>query len=110
MFYTYRQNNPGGFFINDESVTINVIVEAENSETADRIAESHGIYFNGVSEGYDCPCCGDRWYESYLSDGTAESPVIYGNPVGDYNESWVEPGEVYARVYMLDSTIKEYMK
>ena len=29
---------------------------------ANDIAQGNGIYFNGVADGIDCDCCGDRWY------------------------------------------------
>lgn len=44
MFYTYRQNNSGGYYIGPSYV----IVEADSSSEADFIAEQNGIYFNGV--------------------------------------------------------------
>ena len=57
--FTYHQNNSGGFFVGPKSVTI----EAESAEDADRIAEEEGlVYFDGVENGQDCECCGDRWY------------------------------------------------
>jgi hypothetical protein len=57
--FTYHQNNSGGYFNGPESVTI----EAYNEEDADRKAEESGlVYFDGVEQGIDCECCGDRWY------------------------------------------------
>ena len=82
MFYTYRQNNSGGSFIVNEDVDVYVIVEADSPEQADVIAESKGIYFNGCDLGWDCDCCGDRWYRAYGWDA-AEQPEIYGEIVED---------------------------
>ena len=76
MFYTYRQNNSGGSFIG----AMNVIVEADSAKEADEIAQENGVYFNGVSLGMDCGCCGDRWYPAWDDDGT-EQPEIYGGIV-----------------------------
>lgn len=59
MFYEYRQNNSGGFF---HLPAIQVFIEADSMDEANRIAERNGLYFDGVDDGRDCPCCGDRWY------------------------------------------------
>lgn len=76
-FYTYTQNNSGGSFDVDENVAHYVIIEAENSDDADMIAEGVGVYFDGCSKGMDCECCGDRWYSAYREG--SESPQIYGD-------------------------------
>lgn len=60
----YDQNNSGGSFDLNENISHRVVIEAESSYEASEIAESLGIYFNGCNEGMDCPCCGDRWYDS----------------------------------------------
>lgn len=67
-FYLYHQNNSGGDFLVNISVDISVIIEANNIYSANKIAKKHGIYFNGVERGIDCPCCGDRW---------DDSPMVY---------------------------------
>jgi hypothetical protein len=56
-FYEYRQNNSGGDYIGP----IRLIIEAPNYVVANEIAEKNGVYWNGVRDGKDCPCCGDRW-------------------------------------------------
>jgi len=73
--YRFWQNNSGGFF--DDMPTIapseGYVGEGENAlyilanspEEANKIAQSKGIYFDGVSLGTDCECCGDRWYRTY---------------------------------------------
>ena len=58
MYYHYRQNNSGGSFIVNSDVTVNVIIEADSADDANEKAKDIGIYFNGVDEGIDCPCCG----------------------------------------------------
>jgi hypothetical protein len=62
MFYEYNQNNSGGSFDVDKEVCHRVYIEADNKDDACFIAQSKGIYFDGVSSGRDCGCCGDRWY------------------------------------------------
>lgn len=88
MYYTYRQSNPGGSFIQDDRVGQYVIIEADNPRDANRHAERIGIYFNGVDEGRDCSCCGDRWYPAGdFSDKGTEQPTIYDEPIDKFVES-----------------------
>jgi len=63
-FYEFSQNNTGGSFITGDKLCHRIIVEASSSSEASDIAEDLGCYWNGVDEGSDCPCCGDRWYPS----------------------------------------------
>lgn len=76
-FFTYRQNNSGGHFCGPAKY---VIIEADNADEANRIAEDHDIYFNGCMTGSDCPCCGDRWHECDASDAK-DQPMIYGKEI-----------------------------
>lgn len=88
MFYTFNQNNSGGSFVRDEQAGICevVIIEADSAQEANDIAETKGIYFDGCHSGYDCPCCGDRWYSKWHDDGD-EVPSIYGEPISESNGS-----------------------
>lgn len=63
-FFEISQNNSGGSFDVDSKVCHRLFIEAESEKEANLIAEDLGCYWNGVDEGYDCPCCGDRWYRS----------------------------------------------
>jgi hypothetical protein len=63
-FYEFTQNNSGGSFVTSENLAYRLIIEAKSAEEANSIAEDLGCYFNGVDNGIDCRCCGDRWYES----------------------------------------------
>jgi hypothetical protein len=106
MFYTYSQNNSGGHFQVDDQVTVYVIVEADSAEQADEIAESRaGIYFDGCEQGWDCECCGDRWYRAY--DGS-EQPEIYGKDPELCDSGWVKKGEPYCHIYYADGIVKTY--
>jgi len=107
-FYTYDQNNSGGSFTLDKEngLTHKVIIEAEDYDSADKKAESIGIYFNGVSDYIDCPCCGDRWSiaEEY------EKPTIYSKTPYEYvNDEdgfrWMEKGFEVA-IHYLDGKIE----
>lgn len=79
-FFHYRQNNSGGQFVRDNDVDKHVIIEADDAMHADVRARDIGIYFDGVYEGLDCNCCGDRWRESDWGDGTP-TPQIYGDTI-----------------------------
>jgi len=63
-YFEFRQNNSGGHFISDDNVAHSVVIEAENYDEAVDKALDIGIYFDGVENDIDCPCCGDRWYDS----------------------------------------------
>jgi len=98
MFYTFKQNNSGGHFSFDEEdgITHYVIVEADSNAEAIRKAIDIGIYFNGVEDGADCGCCGDRWCD-YV-EGEAY-PSIYGRdatttPIKDlFLMRWMDVGK-----------------
>jgi hypothetical protein len=72
-FYTFHQNNSGGFF---KEPARSVVIEAATAEEAITIAEGEGLYFDGYG---DCSCCGNRW-SSYQPEGD-EVPSEYGEPI-----------------------------
>lgn len=82
-FFTYSQNNSGGYFDLDKTrgIASIVIIEAVDYQDANSRAETIGLYFGG--EG-DCPCCGDRWYDAYDNDDGTDEPTIYGDPLEEY--------------------------
>ena len=89
-FYTFYQNNSGGSFhyVERAGITHYVIVEAVDWNHAISRAESIGLYFDGVEEGQDCECCGDRWYKPYSDKGNDE-PCVYGTPVASHKrDKW----------------------
>ncbi len=62
MFYRFRQNNSGGYFM---PPAIHVYVEADNDEQAvETFTSIEGVYLDSYR---DCSCCGGRWDE-YISD------------------------------------------
>ncbi len=67
--FLYSQNNSGGSFTVNDHVAHNVLIEAIDFNHANSIAENVGIYFDGVKEGRDCSCCGNRWSRRYGNDG-----------------------------------------
>ncbi|QHZ51156.1 DUF7296 family protein [Paenibacillus larvae] len=101
MYFTFNQNNSGGFFIENDEVCEYVIIEAETAEQANKKAEEIGIYFDGCSTGYDCPCCGDRWDAQYSDDKGTEEPEIYGVPVYEVKKGLFRS---QAHIYRLDGS------
>lgn len=101
-FWTFDQNNSGGRFVFDKKrgITHYVIIEAESVEDANNIARDIGLYYNGVANGIDCGCCGDRWNEAIDERGDFK-PSIYGAPLIpdidgklsiQHGATWMKPG------------------
>ena len=80
-WFTFHQNNSGGKFVVDDTVDVNVIIQANYADEANELAQRVGIYFNGVADGYDCECCGDRWHKVLDDDRGTDEPEIYGQRV-----------------------------
>lgn len=106
-FFTYHQNNSGGFFVidPDAGVSHNVIIEADSVRYADEYAKTAlEIYFDGVEKGIDCMCCGDRWYR--LSSTGDDTPSVYdGHTLGESMRVDVD-ANVY--VHYLDGSVVGY--
>lgn len=77
-YYHFRQNNSGGEFDVTPTLNVNVIIKAATAIEANTKLEELGGYFDGVSEGLDCECCGDRWYRVSEND-VSETPQCYGH-------------------------------
>lgn len=103
LFYTFDQNNSGGYFDVDKENGIGhyIIIEAYSSDQANDIHER--LIENQSSS---CGCCGSRWYSCWENDGQ-EMPMIYGEPVWQkvYN-SWVA-SDPLAYIHYLDGRIEE---
>lgn len=56
MIYMFRQNNSGGYFIENEVVSKYVVIQVNTEEKAIEILAE-------ITEDYSeyCPCCGERW-------------------------------------------------
>lgn len=78
-FFTFSQNNSGGFFDGPEYV----IIEADSADEANMTAMDYDVYFDGVHHGNDCECCGDRWREVDDYDAT-DKPEIWGKDPADH--------------------------
>jgi hypothetical protein len=75
MFYTYSQNNSGG---KCKGPALYVIIEADSAKEANERAISEaGLYFDGVADGIDCECCGDRWRPKENLNMGDRVPMLY---------------------------------
>lgn len=54
MWYLYRQNNSGGYYLGPADM---VIVRADNMAAANRAANANGVNPDAPY----CDCCGTRW-------------------------------------------------
>lgn len=75
-WFTYNQNNSGGYFIIDESVCETVVIQAISAREANRVAED---LFAGRSD--FCECCGERWYSLWEDEEGDDVPSVYGEPL-----------------------------
>jgi hypothetical protein len=120
-WYEYRQNNSGGSFIQNDDVSITVLIQAASTKEADTKAEDIGIYFDGCSDGRDCDCCGDRWnrawdaMDSFVTHKDFRSPRVEHTNVRDYaqaladNDTWAgnKPPVI---IYFADGTVERFYK
>lgn len=75
-WFPYSQNNSGGKFVNNDSVSEFVLIQAKNADKAntrmERITEPFGDF---------CFCCGQRWYIDCVDDDGAIEPKLWGKPL-----------------------------
>lgn len=76
MWYEFSQNNSGGSLTEDNNLCHRLFIEARNVAKAKEKAIRLGVYFQGVDDGIDCSCCGDRWSE-YVDE--IKIPYRYGS-------------------------------
>lgn len=79
-FYFFDQNNSGGSFVVNDKLCNRLVIEAETCDEAINKSLELGCYYNGVDEGLDCDCCGDRWgspYEEKNLKGVIYNPKVY---------------------------------
>lgn len=103
-FYTFSQNNSGGYFIENEynGVCEFIIIEARDADNANEILDSIGEKVDGFFE--YCSCCGERWSYVDESDGTKE-PMIYNTPI---DQCYKELFRNNVFVHYLDGTVKKF--
>ena len=95
MFYTFRQNNSGGYFIQNEDVDLYLIVEGCSEEDIEIRAEK-------IVEGYSeyCECCGERW-DTDIFDELDEEPMIRDVSVYKYDAKYTNEKAI---IYYLNGT------
>ena len=101
MWFDYSQNNSGGSW--QSGMAQHILIEADNLDEANRLAENIGIYFDGVHRGCDCECCGDRWHEPW-SEGS-EEPQVYGESVLTAVPSFSWPTEYVLMLPLYSKTL-----
>lgn len=115
-FYTFTQNNSGG----SNYGYWNVIIEADDADKANEIVRDYDVYFDGCYYGWDCPCCGDRWYPAH-GEGY-EVPSLYGEGTEIVNKDrefvyqmgkWDNLGEMFGaddfvKIVYKDGTIQTF--
>lgn len=79
-FFMFDQNNSGGHFVVDKNLCHRIVFECESENEAIFLAENKGCYWNGVDDGVDCPCCGDRW-STYCNEIDIDKYSTEGYPV-----------------------------
>jgi len=116
-FFEFSQNNSGGSFTVDDKLCHRLFIEAETPKAATKKALEMGVYFNGISKGRDCRCCGDRWHELWDDDKGLTFPYEYSSrndlnffSVEEYAQyladtfGWTKPD---ARIFYADGRVKE---
>lgn len=118
MFYELDQNNSGGYFDVDDKVCHRLFIEADSLTEAIIKAEELGCYWNGVEQGIDCGCCGDRWYRpsevdfEKLKEYRVRKRIISFSNIEEYAQylantyGWTTPD---ARIYYKNGTVKEIL-
>jgi hypothetical protein len=102
-FYTFSQNNSGGFFVEDVKRGVGEYVIIEAVDAKDALARLDEIGSRVAGFNNYCECCGERWSRWMDdSDGT-EQPEIYGQPVEEVESSSYRKN---AYVHYFDGTFK----
>lgn len=99
MFYLFVQNNSFGTYDIDAEAGIGVNVAFEANSELEAIERAKNvIYFDGVSKGIDCECCGDRWSTYVWRKGETIEEIVELK-----HDSLFEDSTMY--IHMLDGTI-----
>lgn len=115
MFFSFRQNNSGGRWDIDpkRGISVNVIVEADDWEHANYLAERIGLYFDGSG---DCGCCGTRWSSLWKYDEGTPAPMHYSQEVGEnkparltgFGIKWTDQGQPEGYIHHSDKRIEPF--
>lgn len=103
--YVYDQINSGGYFkeirktYKDDMLILPVRCNSpvyndySNLAVADKEIIPNEVYFDGVEEGIDCPCCGDRW--SRLNEWDLKEKIYIYENEDEFRKSKPEIYEYY---------------
>lgn len=103
--YVYDQLNSGGYFkeirksYKDDMFILPVkrnspvYNDYSNIAVADKEIIPSEVYFDGVEEGIDCPCCGDRW--SRLNEWDLKEKIYIYENEDEFRKSKPERFEYY---------------
>ena len=109
MFYEFNQNNSGGHFVVNDKLCHRLFIEADNEYEAIDKAEELGCYWDGVSQGRDCSCCGDRWHKDWLDPVDIETYAIEGYSVyvydGIYRDTVAEWNKRYGKYETIEKPL-----
>lgn len=118
-WYEFNQNNSGGSFVVNDKLCHRLFIETETFSEAVLKAEELGCYWNGVAEGRDCPCCGDRWskwgddpveLEKFNTEGYSVGVFdgIYSNAEAEWNKRYGNFVIIEAPEWKQKYSFKEY--
>ena len=92
-YFDFTQNNSGGGFNRDENLGDHVLIAAKDANDANERLMRLGGYFDGVDDGTDCDCCGDRWYRAWRTEQGTEEPLICEMLIPVYMQQFRWPGK-----------------
>lgn len=103
LFYTFSQNNSGGYFVTSDEHGIGEYVSVQGTSKADALHRFDliGQMVDGFHE--YCECCGERW--STWSPEAGEVPTMYGEPLSELESSCFRKKYF---VHMLDGTFTSH--
>lgn len=105
-FFQFVQNNFYGIFTVNDTVCHRLFIEADTHAEAIEKAEGLGCYWEGVTAGIDCPCCGDRWDNWDDRPVETEDIEAHAQSLAD-SFGWTSPD---ARIFFKNGKMKEISK
>lgn len=94
-FVTFRQNNSGGYFYQNENVDVYVIIEGYDLWQIKAKAIGMFAYYSEY-----CECCGERWSTRIYESDMEDEPMIYDKSVYEYKcSAWLDGKAI---IYYID--------
>ena len=104
--YVYEQNYSGAYFyetLNTYKENLSIIPLKNKFNNLNKVNYNNigvsyisivpdMVYFNGVYNGDDCPCCGDRWYK--LEENDLKTVYIF-ETIEEYENSNIGKYDYY---------------